>query len=83
MEYDTILTVTLIGVLLYFSLDFNKHYSPMFHKASRHPFLRFIAGILIILAAEHNPLLAGVLLVIIFFWIADIHLLSTLKLKLQ
>jgi hypothetical protein len=81
MEYDTIVIGALIVLLLYFSLDFDKHYSPMFHNASRHPFMRFIAGIVLILTAEYNPQLSAILLLIIFFWIADIHLLSTLNLQ--
>lgn len=81
MEYDTILAGALIVLLLYFSLDFDKHYSPIFHTASRQPFLRFLAGLGVTLIAAQNPMLAAIALIVVFFWIADIHLLSTLKLK--
>lgn len=76
MELDTILIAILIIILLFFSLDFDKHYSPMFHKASRHPFMRLLAGIILAGTAAYNPLQAAILMIIIFFWIADIHLLS-------
>lgn len=83
MEYDTLVSAALIAVLLYFSLDFDKHYSPMFHGAARHPFMRFLAGIVVTLIAAQNPMLAAIALIIVFFWIADIHLLSSFKLGPQ
>jgi len=80
MDLETVVALLFVGVLVYFSLDFNKHYSETFHKAARHPFLRFLAGICITLIASYNPILAAVALIVVFFWIADIHLLSSLKL---
>jgi len=55
----------------------------MFHGAARHPFMRFLAGLVVTLIAAQNPLLAAIALVIVFFWIADIHLLSSFKLTPQ
>jgi hypothetical protein len=80
MDYETGAALLFVGVLVYFSLDFDKHYSESFHAASRHPFLRFLAGIFVTLVAAQNPSLAAIALMIVFFWIADIHLLSSLKL---
>lgn len=81
MDLETSLAFIFVGILVFFSLDFDKHYSESFHNASRHPFYRFLAGILIAVLATHNPTLAAVTLIVVFFWIADIHLLSSLKLK--
>ena len=80
MDLETVVALLFVGVLVYFSLDFDKHYSEAFHKAARHPFLRFLAGICITLIASYNLILAAVALIVVFFWIADIHLLSSLKL---
>ncbi len=80
MDYETIIAVGLVALLLFFSLDFDRHYGQGFHEAARHPFYRFLAGLLVVYLASINPILAIVALVIVFFWIADVHLLSSFKL---
>jgi succinate dehydrogenase hydrophobic anchor subunit len=80
LDLETVVALLFVGVLVYFSLDFDKHYSELFHNAARHPFMRFLAGLCLTLIASHNPVLASVGLIVVFFWIADIHLLSSLKL---
>jgi hypothetical protein len=77
MEYETVLTVALIGCVVYFSLDFDKIYGNGFHDAARHPFARFLAGLCVLYLAEENPKLAILALLIVFFWIADVNLLSS------
>ena len=77
MEYETVLTVTLIGLIVYFSLDFDKTYGNGFHDAARHPFARFLAGLLVAYIAHENPKLAVLALLVVFFWIADVNLLSS------
>jgi len=80
LDLETVVALLFVGVLVYFSLDFDRHYSDLFHNAARHPFMRFLAGLCISIMSVHNPILASVSLIIVFFWIADIHLLSSLKL---
>jgi hypothetical protein len=80
MDYETILSVVLVGLFIYFSVDFQKHYATNFHEAARNPFARFVAGIIIVCVAYANPKLAAVLFSIVFFWIADVNLLSTIVL---
>jgi len=80
LDLETIAALLFVGVLVYFSLDFDKHYNELFHNAARHPFMRFIAGMAIAAMSLHNPLLSAIALIVVFFWIADIHLLSSLKL---
>jgi len=77
MEYDTVLTVALVGCIVYFSLDFDKVYGSGFHDAARHPFARFLAGLLVAYIASENPKLAMLAFVVVFFWIADVNLLSS------
>ena len=75
-----LLAAILIGLLLFFSLDFNKHYGSVFHDAARQPFARFLAGLSVAIIAAINPLLAMVALTVVFFWMADVHLLSSVAL---
>jgi hypothetical protein len=77
MEYETVLTVVLVGLAVYFSLDFDKVYGSGFHEAARHPFARFLAGLLVAYIASENPKLAVIALLVVFFWIADVNLLSS------
>ena len=80
MDYETVVAVLLVGLVLFFSLDFDKYYGNGFHDAARHPFYRFIAGICVVYMASINPILAVLGLIVTFFWIADVHLLSSFEL---
>ena len=75
-----ILAVLLTGFLFYFSMDFNKPYGYGFHDAALHPAARFLAGLLVVYTAQSYPLLASILLMVVFFWIADVNLLSSFPL---
>lgn len=77
MDYSTIVAIALTVFLLYFSLDFDKHYSFGFHKAALHPAARFATGLAVAYIGQTNQLLASVLFVIVFFWIADVNLLAS------
>jgi Na+/H+ antiporter NhaC len=80
MDFETLLTVILMGLLVFFSLDFDRHYAGAVHNAARHPFARLLAGLGVIYLADKNPLLAVIALVVVFFWIADVNLLSSFTL---
>ncbi len=80
MDYETIIAILLMVLMLYFSLDFDKYYGNGFHDAARHPFYRFLAGVCVVYMASINPILAILALVVVFFWIADVHLLSSFQL---
>lgn len=77
MEYETVVAALLVGLLVFFSLDFDKHYANGIHDAARHPFARFLAGLAVTVLAATNPALASLALVVVFFWIADVNLLSS------
>lgn len=77
MDFETIGTVILMGLLVFFSLDFDRHYTSMIHNAARHPFARLLAGLGVVYLADKNPMLAVLALTIVFFWIADVNLLSS------
>jgi hypothetical protein len=81
MDYEAtveaIVAAFLVALLVFFSLDFDRHYADGIHDAARHPFLRFLAGLGVAIVAARNPVLASLALVVVFFWIADVSLLSS------
>jgi hypothetical protein len=80
MDTNTLVAVVLVSLLVVFSLHFDKPYAPALHEAARHPFARFVAGLGIVALSAHDPLLAVLGLVVVFFWIADVNLLSSFSL---
>jgi len=77
MEFEWILTVLFTMCVLFFSLDFQKFYGNGFHEIARHPLARFLMGLLVVTIASENPKLAVLALLVVFFWIADVNLLSS------
>lgn len=77
---ETQLGVLLVGLLVFFSLDFDKAYFPALHSAARHPLARLAAGASVVYLADKDPLLAMLALIVVFFWIADVNLLSSFSL---
>jgi hypothetical protein len=77
--YDahTIIGVLLVALLVWFSLEFDKAYTPVLHNGARHPLARLLAGALVIYLSTMDPLLAVLALSVVFFWIADVNLLSS------
>jgi hypothetical protein len=80
MDYESLLGVLLVALIVFFSLEFDKSYIPALHNAARHPFARFIAGLGVVYLADLNPLLSMLSLIVVFFWIADVNLLSSFTL---
>ena len=76
MDINTSISVGLIALLLFFSLDFDKHYSFGTDELALNPFARFIAGITVTYLSTFNPTIGALALLVVFFWIADVHLLS-------
>ena len=80
MENDTILALVLTAVLFYFSFSYDQPYGYGLNDAALHPMARFLAGLVVIYSAQSYPLFATILLMVVFFWIADVNLLSTFRL---
>jgi len=74
---DVGLCVALLAVIGFASLRFESPYYYGFEVAARHPAARFAAGAAIVALSLRHPLLAGLALIVAFFWIADVHLLSS------
>jgi len=80
MEVESVATVLFMVLILFFSLDFNKIYGSGFHDLARHPFARFLMGLCVVGLANENPKLAMLAFILVFFWIADVNLLSSFSL---
>jgi hypothetical protein len=76
MDIQTATSVGLLALLLVFSLDFERHYTFGFHEMAFNPFARFLGGMLVVYISSWNVTVGAVALLIVFFWIADVHLLS-------
>lgn len=80
MDYESMLAALLVALIVVFSLEFDKPYAPAIHSAARHPLARFVAGVGVVYLATVNPLHAVLALIVVFFWIADVNLLSSFSL---
>jgi len=77
IEFGTILILGWIVVWLTF--PFEQHYDETLRKYSREPIFRILLGLLLIYISSFSIPIALLLFLIIFFWIADIHLVSSIK----
>jgi len=74
---DVVLCVGLLALVGFVSLRFELPYGYGLDVAARHPAARFVAGAAVVALSLRHPLLAALGLVAVFFWIADVHLLSS------
>jgi len=77
---DIVLGVILVALLVGFSLEFKKPYAHGIHSAARHPALRFVAGAAVVALGTRHPALGLLALLVVFFWVAEVHLLSSFSL---
>ncbi len=80
MDYKTILGVALIVILILLSIPFEKKYAGVLSKYAQDPTARLFAGLLLLYLAYEDIVLGAIAFIVIFLWISDIQLLSTLKL---
>lgn len=66
----------LLICLILVTAPFERRYSRMVTAAAANPAIRFAAGLALVLLASQDVILAGLAFVVIFVWIADIHLLT-------
>lgn len=81
LDYESLLGVLLVALIVFFSLEFDKSYMPALHNAARQPFARFLSGLGVVYLATVDPLLAFLSLIVVFFWIADVNLLSSVNMS--
>ncbi len=80
MEYQTWLGIGLLVCLILVSVPFERRYSKMISYQAQTPSARFFAGIVLILLASQDPMLGALAFLVLFLWVADIQLLSSIRL---
>lgn len=83
MDMKDILGLLLIAIILLALIPYEKRYSKMLNELAQNPAARFIASIAVLYLTSYNLVLGGLGFVVLFLWVSDIHLLSSLKLKDQ
>lgn len=81
IDSKTVLGIILLICLFLISLPFESHYSSQFQMWAQNPAARFGAGIGFIALSTVDPILGGLAFLILFLWIADIQLLSSINLS--
>ena len=76
IDKKVVIGCVLLAFLILVSLPFEKRYSRTVSELAANPAARFIAGVALLVLADYDIILAGIAFVVIFVWIADIHLLS-------
>ncbi len=81
MEHKTALAVILMAALFIISIPFEKKYSRTLGLMAHEPATRLLAGIVLLYLSYHDIVLGAIAFVILFLWMSDIQLLSSLVLK--
>jgi hypothetical protein len=75
-----ILGALLFACLFLVSLPFERRYAKHFQEGAQHPGIQLMAGLMLLALASYDTLLASLALLILFLWIADVQLLSSVSL---
>ncbi len=79
MNLRIMLGVLLLTCIILISLPFERGYHTVLAGLAHHTGVRFIAGIVLIGMASYDIVLAAMIFMILFLWIADIQLLSSVQ----
>jgi hypothetical protein len=73
-------TVLMLGwIVVWLTFPFEQHYDENIRAYSREPLFRVLLGLFLIFISAYSVPVALLLFLILFFWIADIHLVSSIK----
>jgi hypothetical protein len=76
IDQKTVITLAILACLILITVPFEKRYTRQIAALAANPAARFLAGAVVVLMAAYDVTLAGLAFVVVFMWIADIHLLS-------
>ncbi len=82
MEGKFALGVVLLACLFLVSFPFEQRYARLMQESAHNPGMQFLAGLALVLIASVDPLLGGLALLVLFLWLADVQLLSSIKLSI-
>lgn len=74
---EIISIIVLLGILLRNALPFEKPYSTSLRILARQPLFQFLAWMLVLLAMDWDINVGALAFLVVFLWIADVHLLSS------
>ena len=80
-EYKTVFAGILMVILFLISIPFEKKYNSYISYWAQEPVARLFAGILLLYLAYEDIVLGAIAFIILFLWMSDIHLLSSLKIE--
>jgi hypothetical protein len=81
-RYVELATVLLLGwVVVWLTFPFEQRYDETLRAYSREPLFRVLLGLLLITVSSFSMPVGLLTFLIVFFWIADVHLVSTVKFK--
>jgi hypothetical protein len=81
LDSKIILSILLLVALFLVSIPFEAEYAKEFQILAHNPAARFIAGCILVWLSSIDASLGGLAFLVLFLWIADIQLLSSIKLK--
>lgn len=74
--YESIVGFFLVAILITFSLHIHIPYYNKIRQAAYNPIMRLIAITSAVVLSAYNPILGILAALTVFFWIADVNLLS-------
>lgn len=78
MDFKVVIGVVLLLGLFMVSVPFEQQYSPLLTSLVHQPVARFLAAVGVLLVSSIDATLGALAMMVLFFWIADIQLLSSL-----
>jgi hypothetical protein len=79
-KYIELGTVLILGwIVIWLTFPFETKYDETLREYSREPLFRMVLGFLLLIVSQFSVPVSLLLFLITFFWITDVHLVSTIK----
>ena len=79
-KYIELGTILILGwIVIWLTFPFERKYDETLREYSREPLFRMLFGFLLLLVSQAIVPISLLLFLITFFWITDVHLVSTIK----
>jgi hypothetical protein len=72
--------ILLIWIIIRLTLPFEQKYDYQLRELAKDPLFRTTLGLILIYASQYSVPVASLLFLVVFFLIADVHMVSTIKL---
>jgi hypothetical protein len=79
-KYIELGTILILGwIVIWLTFPFERKYDETMREYSREPLVRMLLGFILLIVAEFSVPVSLLLFLITFFWITDVHLVSSIK----